>query len=124
MDGTVSADFHDTIKYDPEPPTGNATIQSVDESHVQANLTASDNLSGVAAMRVAFAGDFAQAEWEPFAESKRLALSNLSPNDVQLVVQFRDGAGNVSESLCVTPDGTTCAAGQQTFLWMPLVQRR
>jgi hypothetical protein len=124
MDGTVSADFHDTIKYDPEPPTGNATIQSMNESHVLANLTASDNLSGVAAMRVALAGDFAQAEWEPFTESKRLALGGVSPNDVQLVVQFRDSAGNVSERLCVTPGGTTCAAGQQTFLWLPLVQRR
>jgi hypothetical protein len=124
MDGTVSADFHDTIKYDPEPPTGNATIRAVDESHVIANLTASDNLSGVAAMRVALAGDFEQAEWEPLAESKRLALGGLSPDDVQLVVQFRDSAGNVSERLCVTPGGTACAAGQQTFLWLPFVQRR
>jgi hypothetical protein len=124
MDGTVSVDFHDTIKYDPEPPTGNATIRSVDESHVLANLTASDNLSGVAAMRVALAGEFEQAEWEPFAESKQIALGGLSPADVQLVVQFRDGAGNVSERLCVTADGAACAAGQQTFLWLPFVQRR
>ncbi len=123
---TIGPIRSDDIIYDPVPPTGNATIQSVDGSQLQVSLAAtdSDNGSGVAAMRVALAGDFAQAEWEPFAESKRIVLGDLSPNDVQLVVQFRDGAGNVSERLCVTPDGTACAAGQQTFLWLPFVQRR
>jgi hypothetical protein len=116
----------DDIIYDPVPPTGNATIHSIDESHLQVSLAAtdSDNGSGVAAMRVALVGDFAQAEWEPYAESKQVALGNLSPDDVQLVVQFRDGAGNVSERLCVAADGATCAAGQQTFIWLPFVQRR
>ncbi len=126
INGTVSPKFDDDIIYDPVPPTGNVAIRSVDESHVEVSLNASDpdNLSGVAAMRVALAGEFEQAAWEPFAASKQIALGGTAPNEVQVVVQFRDGAGNVSERLCVAADGATCAAGQQTFIWLPFVQRR
>jgi hypothetical protein len=126
IDGTESDSYIDTIKYDPGPPTGTLSIQSVTSSSVNVNLSARDpdNLSGVAAMRVGLTSNLSQVAWQPYASSRTLPRNGTAPENVRAYAQFRDGAGNVSTVVCATPDGTLCAAGQQTFLWLPLVQRR
>ena len=55
-----------------------------------------DDLSGVAAMRVGLVGTFGESAWEPYATVKVVLLNGASPANVQVLAQFRDGAGNLS----------------------------
>jgi hypothetical protein len=126
MDGTESTVYSDEIIYDPVPPTGTLSIQSVTNNSVHVNLSAQDpdNLSGVAFMRVGLTPNLSQVAWQPYASSRTLPRNGTAPENVRAYAQFRDGAGNVSTVVCATADGTTCAGGQQTYLWLPFVQRR
>ncbi len=115
VDGTVSASFFDTIKYDPVPPTGTLSIQSVTSSSVRVNLSANDpdNLSGVASMRVALTSNLSQVAWQPYASSRTLPRNGTAPENVRAYAQFRDGAGNVSSVVCAAANGS-CPAGGST----------
>jgi hypothetical protein len=115
IDGTESTVYSDDIIYDPVPPTGTLSIQSVTSSSVNVNLRASDpdNLSGVAAMRVALTSNLSQVAWQPYASSRTLPRNGTAPENVRAYAQFRDGAGNVSTVVCAAASGS-CAAGGST----------
>ena len=96
------------------PPTGAVSIQQRDGDQVTLSLTATDDNSGVAEMRIA-AGESAilPQVWQPFAASATLTLSG----DVAYV-QFRDHAGNISP--VYGSDGSTA---DQHHIYLPLVMR-
>ncbi len=98
-DGIASAPYSDDIIYDPVPPLGSVSIESVGLGAVKVRLTATDpdHLSGVEAMRVGLADSFGQTSWEPFAPSKAIQLVSIPAGGVIVLAQFRDGAGNLSE---------------------------
>ena len=82
--GLVSEQFGDDIIYDPVPPEGHVSIDSVSADSVLVRLNASDpdDLSGVILMRVGLADDFTQADWEPYSTSKAI------PHTIPAVVKF------------------------------------
>ena len=110
VDGNVTA-ASDSIILDINPPHGHAQVADTDEAPRLA-LTASDDVSGVAGMRLSAQPDFDGASWEPFVTSKTWDFSD-SPN---VYVQFRDNAGNVS------PTYVTSLARAQT-VFVPFVLR-
>lgn len=88
------------VREDQTPPTGSFTIHSGAEYTNNANVTlsleAQDDFSGVTHMR--FRTDSVNwTDWEPFAASKALTLP--SGDGMKMVdVEFKDLAGNISES--------------------------
>ncbi len=115
IDGTESTVYSDEIIYDPVPPTGTLSIQSVTSNSVNVNLSANDpdNLSGVAFMRVALTSNLSQVAWQPYASLRTLPRNGTAPENVRAYAQFRDGAGNVSTVVCAAANGS-CPAGGST----------
>ncbi len=99
--GRVSQVYSDTVILDTVPPTGTVVINGGDtyaaSPAVTLTLSAGDALAGVAEMRFANDGDFFAADWIPYHP---FSTWNLPDSDgVQTVyVQFRDRAGNISET--------------------------
>jgi sugar lactone lactonase YvrE len=106
-DGNVSSLYLDDIILDTNPPHGHI---SVAEQGALLELTATDDLSGVASMRISAQPNFGDASWEPFSARRTWDFSD-SPT---IYVQFRDTADNLSPSYAVA------AAGNSTIL-LPLV---
>jgi hypothetical protein len=114
--GEISESSQDDIVYDPLPPTGNAVIDSISETSVRVSLPASDPDSGVAEMRVGLADSFGQATWQPYATTRTLPLNGVPADEVEVCVQFRDGAGNTSTRICTTNQA-------EWSVYLPLIGR-
>lgn len=110
VDGTVSSVYLDDIILDVKPPHGDAQLISTNQGTLLA-LTATDDLSGIEAMRVSTASDFANASWEQFELSRPWDASEHST----VYVQFRDYAGNVSPTY-------TAAQPIRQIVWLPLMR--
>ena len=104
----------DDIIYDPVPPTGSVGIQQRDGNQVTLRLTATDDHSGVATMRLGGNENLSGSAWQPFAEIATLTLSG----DVAYA-QFQDHAGNVSR--IYASDGSSST--DQQHIYLPLVIR-
>ena len=105
-DGSVSSLYLDDIILDMEAPHGHG---SVDDQGAFLELTATDDLSGVAGMRVSAQPNFGGASWEAFS-ARRAWDFDVNPT---AYVQFRDTAGNQSP---------TYAVGASDTVFLPLVQ--
>jgi hypothetical protein len=108
-DGNVSSLYLDDIILDTDAPHGHV---SVAEQGALLELTATDDLSGVADMRVSTQPDFGGASWEPFSAHRAWDFGD-SP---AVYVQFRDAADNLSPSYAVS------AAGNST-IFLPLIMQ-
>jgi sugar lactone lactonase YvrE len=111
VDGNISGLYLDDIILDVNAPHGDVNIINTNEGPLL-GLTATDDLSGVAGMRLSAKPDFGGASWEPFAASQRWDFGAGST----VYVQFRDNAGNESSTY------TTSLAGTQS-VFLPLVVR-
>jgi hypothetical protein len=103
-DGIVSSLYLDDIILDTNAPHGHGGTLL--------ELTATDDLSGVASMRISAQPDFANAIWEPFSTQRAWDFDS-SPT---AYVEFRDTAGNISPSYTVTQSGSAT-------IFLPLVVR-
>jgi hypothetical protein len=112
VSGNVTGTFQDDIILDVTPPTGSVALAqgagpapaasrtpttATRDPVATLTLSANDDVSGVADMRLSNRGDFAGAQWEPFASSKSWNFDNANT----VYVQYRDHAGNVSQSYSV-----------------------
>jgi Mg-chelatase subunit ChlD len=120
-----------TPRLDPLPPGGSVQIEqgvpSVFYVNVELTLSASDNegshdfdplpdpsdvvSSGVADMRISNSGDFDGVPWEPFATTRAWTLEP-EHGVATVFAQFRDAAGNVSDT----------AAASVNFVTPPVAQ--
>ena len=91
VDGNVSSLYLDDIILDMEAPHGHVSIT---DQGALLELTATDDLSGIASMRVSAQPDFGDASWEPFSARRAWDFGD-SPT---VYVQFRDVASNLSPS--------------------------
>jgi hypothetical protein len=115
--GTISSVYQDDVILDVAPPTGSVAVAQppanapggtpgiARDPVATLTLSASDDVSGVADMRLSNRGDFAGAQWEPFATSKSWNFDNANT----VYVQYRDRASNVSQTYS-TRLGTTAQA--------------
>lgn len=95
VNGVVSAPASDDIILDVNPPTGTVRIEPLPglrAGDVRLVLSATDDVSGVGAMQISNAADFAGAAWEPYATSRTWSPAGSGP----VYARFRDNAGNVS----------------------------
>jgi hypothetical protein len=109
--GGAAAASVDSVGIDRHPPSGSVTLGGLSGDQVMLQLSAADNLSGVADMRLSNTSDFSAAPWQPFAAT---ILWPTPPNG-SVFVQLRDHAGNTSRILCTD---TVCLA-----YFMPNVRR-
>jgi hypothetical protein len=124
LSGTVSGIYQDNIVLDVTAPTGSVAVQGGSAAPRAAGraptamltLQAADDLSGVESMRLSNRGDFAGAQWEPYAASKQWDFDNANT----VYVQYRDRAGNVSAAYSTTlgssPQATPTLAPSPTLV--------
>jgi hypothetical protein len=116
--GTLSSTYQDDIILDVRPPRGQVNITILDDIRISATsgatlaLSAEDDVSGVGWMRVSNRMSFAGATWQSYATS--LAWDMGDSNAVY--VEFRDYAGNISETYRAT-------LGGQQIVFLPFVMR-
>jgi len=111
VDGNVSAVYPDDIILDVNPPDGDVYVTNTDQGALL-GLAATDDLSGVEAMRVSGRSDFADANWEPFTSIHRWDASG----SATVYVQFRDHAGNASSTY-------VASLAENQVVWLPIVLR-
>jgi hypothetical protein len=95
VNGDVSSLYLDDIILDINAPHGHI---SVAEQGALLELTANDDLSGVASMRISAQPDFGDAVWEPFSARRAWDFGD----STAVYVQFRDAADNLSPSYAVS----------------------
>ena len=99
--GNVSQPVTATFALDTLPPLGGIALShpilGPDVVTTTVWLGAEDNLSGVAAMRLSTDPAFADAVWRPLAPTLTWVYAQADRGRAALHVQFRDGAGNLSE---------------------------
>jgi hypothetical protein len=113
-DGKIYGNFTDDIIYDPNLPTGTASIASVGNGTVSLSLNLQDDLSGMAVVKIVSDGNFETAPWEPYSTAKAVAAQ---PGDV-IYVFYRDKAGNES----LYPFELDVPGGL-SYLYLPLITR-
>jgi PKD repeat protein len=89
------------LKYDATAPTVSVQIDggasTTAQLNVQLSLTANDNLSGVADVRLSNNGSLWSA-WQPYSSVVAWTLPAVNRQDHNVYVQVRDRAGNLSAS--------------------------
>jgi hypothetical protein len=116
--GNVSPTFQDDILLDVTPPHGHVWLSdasrliSTASTQAMLNLEANDDVSGVESMRLSNQSDFAGAVWQSFATEHAWDFGT----GTVVYVQFRDHAGNISQTYSAT---TT----EQVGIFLPFVQR-
>lgn len=80
-------------------PTGSISINngkgSTNNTEVELNISATDNISGVVQMMISSNADFNSAEWEAYSSTKAWSISSGDGEKV-VYIKFKDGAGNIS----------------------------
>ncbi|HEU5098367.1 MAG TPA: VCBS repeat-containing protein [Roseiflexaceae bacterium] len=115
QNGIVSGVYQDDIILDVLPPLGRVRIlpsggtQSLASAGVMLQLSASDDVSGVAGMRLSNQPGFEGVSWQPYATSLAWDMPGAS-----VYVQFRDHAGNISQ---------TYVASQERPIYVPGIWR-
>jgi hypothetical protein len=100
--GNVRIATATNLGIDHQPPTGSVTLgmQGANDGTVTLQISASDALSGVAAMRISNKPSFSDATWQPFSAT----LLWPTPPALGVFLQLRDNAGNLSGIYCSNPD--------------------
>ena len=106
-DGTVSSLYLDDIILDINAPHGHGSVAA---QGTLLELTATDDLSGVAQMRVSAQPDFSDTNWVPFSAQQAWDFG-ARPT---VYLQFRDAADNLSSRYTVSTAGNTT-------IFLPLV---
>jgi N-acetylneuraminic acid mutarotase len=102
--GNPGAGYADNIVVDQTPPTGSVAVTGASGARVL-QLTATDDYSSSAQMqmRVSNRSDFTGAVWQWFSGSLGWGFSGSQP----VHVQFKDGAGNISQTYTQTAEGSS-----------------
>lgn len=120
LNGNVSPTYQDDIILDVTPPEGHIEIRWETKAdaptpqasaNVTVTLSATDDVSGVASMRLGNDPAFTGAEWEPYATSKVWNLGS----SMTVYVQFQDYAGNISQTYSASP------VDLQWHIYVPIV---
>jgi sugar lactone lactonase YvrE len=100
VDGNVSGLYLDDIILDMNAPHGHVSIGG---QGTLLELAATDDLSGIADMRLSNSLDFDNASWEPFSSSRAWDFDT----SIAVYVQFRDAAGNESPTYIASLAGNS-----------------
>jgi hypothetical protein len=60
-------------------------------------------------MQIAAAGAFGSASWLPYATTATVSYDKANKSAGGIYARFRDRAGNVSSTRCISPTGTVCS---------------
>lgn len=109
--GTIYGDYESTVFYDAVPPLGWAEVMTVTGGIATLALEASDDNSGVGAMRLAAEPSFVHAPWQLYSDTVTIPW----PVGGIVYVQYRDRAGNVSPTVSIR---------DRYKIYLPLVTKR
>jgi surface antigen len=112
-DGIIYGTYFDDIIYDPVAPEGSVTVLGSNDSIVDLLLSAADDNSGVAQMRVSENANLSNVEWQTYEESISLELIGDT-----VYVQFRDAANNESPVY-----STKVNTGLKEKVYLPMITR-
>lgn len=118
-----TATYDEDVIFDTLGPTAIVDISFVGSGSVQALVSADDNLSGVAEMRVGRRDTIASAPWVPFQSSITVSRSGAPTGCVEVAVQIRDVVRNASKIMYTPVPGTGCAATNPNTVYLPMVRR-
>jgi hypothetical protein len=101
--GNASGVYSATVVIDSQPPLGGINILEeiigANTVNLQLYLAAEDNLSSIPAIRLSHDPAFADAPWQPFAAEMKWPIQvSANENEETIYVQFRDAAGNISQT--------------------------
>jgi murein DD-endopeptidase MepM/ murein hydrolase activator NlpD len=101
--GNASGVYSATVVIDSQPPLGGINILEeiigANTVNLQLYLAAEDNLSSIPAIRLSHDPAFADAPWQPFAAEMKWPIQvSANENEKTIYVQFRDAAGNISQT--------------------------
>ncbi|MFM2308420.1 MAG: hypothetical protein RLY87_540, partial [Chloroflexota bacterium] len=115
VDGTILQVVQDDILVDSTAPISSLSIKRTTAASVTVAVSTSDRAtttratgSGVDQMQIAAAGSFATAAWVPFAASATVDYDKTNKSAGGIYARFRDRAGNVSTTRCISPTGAVC----------------
>ena len=116
VDGTILQVVQDDILVDSTAPVSTLSIRSTTAASVTIALSSSDRAtssraagSGVTQMQIASAGAFGSASWLRYATTATVSYDKANKSAGGIYARFRDRAGNVSATRCISPTGTVCS---------------
>jgi hypothetical protein len=112
VNGTITQTVLDSIYVDTTPPSVNVSIKSRTKTSVVLNLNGIDRgavgKSGIVSMQVAMVNKFTSTTWRPYRRSVSLPINTRTKNNTNIYVRYRDRAGNISSTRCITLAGKAC----------------
>jgi alpha-tubulin suppressor-like RCC1 family protein len=119
VDGAITQISQDEIMVDRTAPSAVLSVRSNTNGKVLVNVVANDrpttsstNGSGITAMQIATASNFAQAAWQNYSAQTTVDIGTRSVATNAIYARFKDKAGNVSQISCITSTAAKCSADQ------------
>jgi hypothetical protein len=112
VNGNITQTVLDSIFVDTTPPSVDISIKSRTKNSVVLNLNGVDRgaagKSGIVAMQVGLVSKFNTTTWQPYRKSITVALGKATKNSAGIYVRYKDRAGNISTTRCISVDGKMC----------------
>ena len=119
VDGSITQISQDDIMVDRTAPSAVLSVRSNTNGKVLVNVVASDRPttssttgSGITAMQIATANNFAQTAWQSYSAQTTVDIGTRSVAANAIYARFKDKAGNVSQISCITSTAAKCTADQ------------
>ena len=129
VDGAITQISQDDIMVDRTAPSAVLSVRSNTNGKVLVNVVASDRPttssttgSGITAMQIATASNFAQTPWQTYSTQATVDMGTRSVATNAIYARFKDKAGNVSQISCITSTAAKCTADQnQATNTLPII---
>jgi hypothetical protein len=112
VNGNITQTVLDSIYVDTTPPTVNVTVKSRSRTNVVLNLNGIDRgaagKSGIVSMQVGLANKFNTTAWQPYRKTVTLPISATTKTAAGIYVRYKDRAGNISTTRCISIAGKAC----------------
>lgn len=112
VNGNITQSVLDSIYVDTTPPSVDVSIRSRSRTSVVLNLNGVDHgaagKSGIVSMQVGLVSKFNTTTWQAYRKTLTLPIGTTTKISTGIYVRYRDRAGNISTTRCISIDGKSC----------------